>query len=68
MNDQQFSAIHEYQGHKYLIPPHSHYIAGDVFELESLLYGEMFNVVVMDPPWHNKHIRRKRHARGTTHG
>ncbi len=33
---------------------------GSGCSLDRLLEGERFDVVVLDPPWHNKHVKRER--------
>ncbi|XP_059622008.1 N(6)-adenine-specific methyltransferase METTL4 [Phlebotomus argentipes] len=48
---------------EYLIPPECRFHQNDVRQMESFLpLGEEFDLVVMDPPWWNKYIRRVRRA------
>ncbi|MPC63479.1 Methyltransferase-like protein 4 [Portunus trituberculatus] len=42
-------------GAKYILPPHTRYICDDVANILSHTSGKRFDLVVMDPPWHNKH-------------
>ncbi|KAI6242830.1 Methyltransferase-like protein 4 [Aphelenchoides fujianensis] len=47
-------------GRSYLIPPNSRFILGDVSSVRHLITrDEKFDLVVVDPPWQNKSVRRK---------
>ncbi|KRY32473.1 Succinate dehydrogenase [ubiquinone] iron-sulfur subunit, mitochondrial [Trichinella spiralis] len=46
----------------YIIPPKAQFITGDVFTSVKLLNeaNEKFDFIVIDPPWSNRGVRRKR--------
>uniref|UniRef100_A0A3Q1FDH5 Methyltransferase 4, N6-adenosine n=1 Tax=Acanthochromis polyacanthus TaxID=80966 RepID=A0A3Q1FDH5_9TELE len=49
--------------YEYVIPPHTAFLLSDVTRIQSLVhceYGRMFDLVVMDPPWENKSVKRSR--------
>ncbi|XP_042867106.1 DNA N6-methyl methyltransferase-like [Penaeus japonicus] len=60
--------IREIENHKFLLPPHVRYICDDVNNLLSHMSGDLFDVVVMDPPWLNKYVKRRCLAHGNHHG
>lgn len=41
-----------------VLPPRCRYFRGDVFEAAGEIEDERFDVIVIDPPWENKHVRR----------
>ncbi|KAM4689677.1 N(6)-adenine-specific methyltransferase METTL4 [Discoglossus pictus] len=46
---------------KYLIPSKSRFLLSDVTNLEPLLqYKRRYNVIVIDPPWENKSVKRSK--------
>ncbi|CAG9864046.1 unnamed protein product [Phyllotreta striolata] len=47
---------------KYLFPENSSFFSKDVNEIEKHLTGKKFDFILLDPPWWNKYIRRKRKA------
>ncbi|XP_036334046.1 N(6)-adenine-specific methyltransferase METTL4 [Rhagoletis pomonella] len=54
--------------HSYLIPPHCKFFNCDVMELSKLLpqlmpNSKRFDLIVLDPPWRNKYIRRLKRVR-----
>ncbi|XP_071515387.1 N(6)-adenine-specific methyltransferase METTL4 isoform X3 [Panulirus ornatus] len=53
---------------KYLVPPDVHYVCDDVNNILLHTLGFKFDVIVMDPPWQNKYVRRRTHAHGRHHG
>ncbi|XP_073953182.1 uncharacterized protein isoform X4 [Choristoneura fumiferana] len=46
----------------FLIPPNSRFYCGCVSEQCKKLAGEKFELIVADPPWWNKYIRRLKNA------
>ncbi|XP_035434951.2 N(6)-adenine-specific methyltransferase METTL4 isoform X1 [Spodoptera frugiperda] len=48
--------------HNFLIPPNSRFYCGCVKEQCLKLDGNKFDIVVADPPWWNKYIRRLKNA------
>ncbi|CAH1775747.1 unnamed protein product [Owenia fusiformis] len=48
-------------GDKYVIPSKTKFLMSDISNLDALLReGVKYNVIVLDPPWFNKAVRRKR--------
>ncbi|XP_030346257.1 N(6)-adenine-specific DNA methyltransferase METTL4 isoform X4 [Strigops habroptila] len=46
-------------GQKYLVPPKSSFLLSDVSCLQPLLnYKKKYDVIVIDPPWENKSVKR----------
>uniref|UniRef100_A0A8C6ZMT6 Methyltransferase 4, N6-adenosine n=1 Tax=Nothoprocta perdicaria TaxID=30464 RepID=A0A8C6ZMT6_NOTPE len=46
-------------GQKYLVPPRSSFLLSDISCLQPLLnYKKKYDVIVMDPPWENKSVKR----------
>ncbi|NXT50131.1 METL4 protein, partial [Pluvianellus socialis] len=46
-------------GQKYLVPPKSSFLLSDISCLQSLLnYKKKYDVIVIDPPWENKSVKR----------
>lgn len=44
----------------YLIPPNSLFFCDDIRNINKYFVGEKFDFILLDPPWWNKYIRRKR--------
>lgn len=65
-NTNSFSISVEFENEKYLIPPRCSFYCCDVLEFRDKLSDSVhsnFDVIVIDPPWRNKHVRRKnRHS------
>lgn len=51
---------------KYLIPTNCRFYSKDVFNISYHLSDEKYNFIVLDPPWWNKFVRRKK--KKTEHG
>ncbi|XP_044196288.1 N(6)-adenine-specific methyltransferase METTL4 isoform X1 [Thunnus albacares] len=48
-------------GEEYVIPPHTAFLLSDFTRLQPLVhYGRRFELIVMDPPWENKSVKRSR--------
>ncbi|XP_010288105.1 PREDICTED: methyltransferase-like protein 4, partial [Phaethon lepturus] len=46
-------------GQKYLVPPKSSFLLSDISCLQPLLnYKKKYDVIVLDPPWENKSVKR----------
>ncbi|NXM30341.1 METL4 protein, partial [Oxyruncus cristatus] len=46
-------------GQKYLVPPKSSFLLSDISCLQPLLnYRKKYDVIVIDPPWENKSVKR----------
>lgn len=55
-------------GTKYVLPPHVHYICDDVTNILDHTSDGKYDLIVMDPPWQNKHVKRKKSANGSQQG
>lgn len=53
-------------GNKYLFPRNCEFYCKDVKEMDKYLIEKTYDVIVLDPPWWNKYIRRKKAK--TEHG
>ncbi|XP_077592271.1 N(6)-adenine-specific methyltransferase METTL4 [Stigmatopora nigra] len=48
-------------GDEYIIPPHAGFLLSDFSRMRPLLHcGRKFDVIVLDPPWENKSVKRSR--------
>ncbi|XP_076829515.1 N(6)-adenine-specific methyltransferase METTL4 [Brachyhypopomus gauderio] len=46
-------------GERYFLPPRSHFLMSDIMRLQPLVNsGEKFDLIVLDPPWENKSVKR----------
>ncbi|KAL7637419.1 UNVERIFIED_CONTAM: hypothetical protein RMT77_012147 [Armadillidium vulgare] len=63
-NESEETRLFQINGHTYLIPPKSRYVNGNVFDLKSHFKDEKFDLVLVDPPWINKHVRRRKKLKG----
>ncbi|CAB3370195.1 Hypothetical predicted protein [Cloeon dipterum] len=50
------------QEENYVLPSECRFFCGDLFSLENFLREEKFDLLVIDPPWWNKYIRRRKLA------
>ncbi|XP_003464466.2 N(6)-adenine-specific methyltransferase METTL4 isoform X2 [Cavia porcellus] len=58
-NNSSFSKMITLMGQKYLLPPKSSFLLSDISCIQPLLNcGKMFDVIVIDPPWQNKSVKR----------
>ncbi|KAK8732651.1 hypothetical protein OTU49_006867 [Cherax quadricarinatus] len=55
-------------GIKYILPPNVCYVCDNVTAIMSHFSEFKFDLVVMDPPWQNKYVRRRTHNHGSHHG
>ena len=46
------------KGTQYLIPPAAVYFVDNIINLPNKLAGCTFDLILMDPPWENKHVKR----------
>lgn len=51
-------------GNKYLFPSNCRFYSKDVYDIKQYLPVERFNFIVLDPPWWNKFVRRKKRKIG----
>uniref|UniRef100_A0A3Q3VPC2 Uncharacterized protein n=1 Tax=Mola mola TaxID=94237 RepID=A0A3Q3VPC2_MOLML len=47
-------------GEDYVIPPHTAFLLSDFTRIQPLVHCERFDLIVMDPPWENKSVKRSR--------
>ncbi|KFW82304.1 Methyltransferase-like 4, partial [Manacus vitellinus] len=45
-------------GQKYLVPPKSSFLLSDISCLQFFFYKKKYDVIVIDPPWENKSVKR----------
>ncbi|XP_065524147.1 N(6)-adenine-specific methyltransferase METTL4 isoform X1 [Lathamus discolor] len=58
-NSSNCAKIVELMGQKYLVPPKSSFLLSDISCLQPLLnYKKKYDVIVIDPPWENKSVKR----------
>ena len=60
-NNENFSVLCDFGDKKYLLPKHSSFYCNDVCDISRKL-GEKdkFDIILLDPPWWNKAVRRKK--------
>ncbi|XP_053198800.1 N(6)-adenine-specific methyltransferase METTL4-like [Scomber japonicus] len=55
------AAVVTLMGEEYVIPPRSAFLLSDFTRIQPLVrYGRRFELIVMDPPWENKSVKRSR--------
>ncbi|XP_041823550.1 N(6)-adenine-specific methyltransferase METTL4 isoform X2 [Melanotaenia boesemani] len=60
-NKEDWAAAVTLMGEEYVIPPHTAFLLSDFTRIQPLIsYGRRFNLIVMDPPWENKSVKRSR--------
>nr|XP_021509467.1 methyltransferase-like protein 4 [Meriones unguiculatus] len=58
-NNCSFSKMITLMGQKYLLPPNSSFLLSDISCMQPLLNcSKTFDVIVIDPPWENKSVKR----------
>ncbi|XP_008832831.1 methyltransferase-like protein 4 isoform X2 [Nannospalax galili] len=58
-NSSSFSKTITLMGEKYLLPPKSSFLLSDISCMQPLLKcSKTFDVIVIDPPWQNKSVKR----------
>ncbi|XP_068527604.1 N(6)-adenine-specific methyltransferase METTL4 isoform X1 [Anas acuta] len=58
-NNSHCAKIVVLMGQKYLVPPKSSFLLSDISCLQPLLnYKKKYDVIVIDPPWENKSVKR----------
>ncbi|NXW09735.1 METL4 protein, partial [Fregetta grallaria] len=58
-NSSNYAKIVVLMGQKYLVPPKSSFLLSDISCLQPLLnYKKKYDVIVIDPPWENKSVKR----------
>uniref|UniRef100_A0AAQ4RKM8 Methyltransferase 4, N6-adenosine n=1 Tax=Gasterosteus aculeatus aculeatus TaxID=481459 RepID=A0AAQ4RKM8_GASAC len=60
-NEAQWAAVVPLMGGEYVIPPHAAFLLSDFTRIRPLVRcGRRFDLIVMDPPWENKSVKRSR--------
>ncbi|TDG97436.1 hypothetical protein EPR50_G00225630 [Perca flavescens] len=60
-NRADWAAVVTLMGEEYVIPPHTAFLLSDFTRIQPLVhYGRSFDLIVMDPPWENKSVKRSR--------
>ncbi|GLD54636.1 methyltransferase-like protein 4 isoform X1 [Lates japonicus] len=60
-NRADWAAVVTLMGEEYVIPPHTAFLLSDFTQIQPLVhYGRKFDLIVMDPPWENKSVKRSR--------
>uniref|UniRef100_A0A8C8SMM1 Methyltransferase like 4 n=1 Tax=Pelusios castaneus TaxID=367368 RepID=A0A8C8SMM1_9SAUR len=58
-NNTNYAKIVHLMGQKYLVPPKSSFLLSDISCMQPLLnYKNKYDVIVIDPPWQNKSVKR----------
>ncbi|KAM6135522.1 N(6)-adenine-specific methyltransferase METTL4 [Pterocles gutturalis] len=57
-NNSNYAKIVVLMGQKYLVPPKSSFLLSDISRLQPLLNYKKYDVIVIDPPWENKSVKR----------
>lgn len=59
-NNSKYSTLQIVNNNSYLFPSNCKFYNYDVIDLHRHLGNELYDVILLDPPWWNKYIRRKR--------
>ncbi|KAM3843328.1 N(6)-adenine-specific methyltransferase METTL4 [Diretmus argenteus] len=60
-NSTDWAMVVSLMGERYVIPPHAAFFLSDFTRMQPLVhYGKKFELIVMDPPWENKSLKRSR--------
>ncbi|XP_057681008.1 N(6)-adenine-specific methyltransferase METTL4 isoform X1 [Corythoichthys intestinalis] len=60
-NPAEHAALTMLMGEEYVIPPRAAFLLSDFSRMQPLLQcGRKFDVIVLDPPWENKSVKRSR--------
>ncbi|KAI0230573.1 N(6)-adenine-specific DNA methyltransferase METTL4 [Lamellibrachia satsuma] len=55
------ATLRRWMGRCYLLPPHCSFLLSDLHHLSPLLRdAQQYNLIVIDPPWQNKSVKRKK--------
>ncbi|KAI9208124.1 MT-A70-domain-containing protein [Polychytrium aggregatum] len=53
-------------GHVFIVPPHSRFLMSDISNTSPLV-SDQYDIVMMDPPWLNKSVKRSQRYQGMDH-
>ncbi|XP_073343957.1 N(6)-adenine-specific methyltransferase METTL4 [Pagrus major] len=60
-NRTDWATVVTLMGEEYVIPPDTGFLLSDFTRIQPLVhYGRTFDLIVMDPPWENKSVKRSR--------
>uniref|UniRef100_A0A665WKV0 Methyltransferase like 4 n=1 Tax=Echeneis naucrates TaxID=173247 RepID=A0A665WKV0_ECHNA len=60
-NRTDWATVVTLMGEEYVIPPHTAFLLSDFTRIQPLVhYEKKFDLIVMDPPWENKSVKRSR--------
>ncbi|XP_056377634.1 N(6)-adenine-specific methyltransferase METTL4 isoform X2 [Hyla sarda] len=59
-NASDFPQIIHIMGEQYLIPPKSNFLLSDISYMDPLLHYKKYGIIVIDPPWENKSVKRSK--------
>ncbi|XP_037311852.2 N(6)-adenine-specific methyltransferase METTL4 [Pungitius pungitius] len=60
-HEARWAAVVPLMGGEYVIPPRAAFLLSDFTRMRPLVrYGKRFDLIVMDPPWENKSVKRSR--------
>ncbi|XP_031705701.1 N(6)-adenine-specific DNA methyltransferase METTL4 isoform X2 [Anarrhichthys ocellatus] len=60
-NGEDWATVVTLMGEEYVIPPHTAFLLSDFTRMRPLVhYERRFDLIVMDPPWENKSVKRSR--------
>lgn len=60
-NRERWAALVSLMGEEYIIPPNTAFLLSDFTRIQPLVQcGKRFDLIVIDPPWENKSVKRSR--------
>ncbi|XP_077348658.1 N(6)-adenine-specific methyltransferase METTL4 isoform X3 [Lithobates pipiens] len=59
-NRSEWPQVIQLLGEKYLIPPKTSFLLSDISCMEPLLHYKKYGIIVIDPPWENKSVKRSK--------
>lgn len=60
-NNENFSVLCDFGDKKYLLPENSTFYCCDISDIsKKLSENDKFDIILLDPPWWNKAVRRKK--------
>ncbi|XP_066435707.1 N(6)-adenine-specific methyltransferase METTL4 isoform X2 [Eleutherodactylus coqui] len=59
-NASDYPQILHLMGEKYLLPPRSSFLLSDISCMDPLLHYKKYGIIVIDPPWENKSVKRSK--------
>ncbi|XP_018409023.1 PREDICTED: methyltransferase-like protein 4 [Nanorana parkeri] len=59
-NSSEWTQVIHLLGEKYLVPPKSSFLLSDISCMEPLLHYKKYGIIVIDPPWENKSVKRSK--------